>query len=42
MADLASEFHWSPSEMWEMELDDLLMWYEQLDRIIAERQKEMS
>lgn len=33
MADLAYVFHFQPSELWEMEIEELLMWYEQGGRI---------
>lgn len=26
MADVALVFHWPPSELWEMELEELLHW----------------
>ncbi|WP_352752138.1 GpE family phage tail protein [Mesorhizobium sp. M0204] len=26
MADIAVIFHWPPSEMWEMDLSELVMW----------------
>ena len=28
MADLAAVFHWPPSEMWDMDVEDLFMWRE--------------
>ncbi|HBD18684.1 MAG TPA: GpE family phage tail protein [Arenimonas sp.] len=33
MADLAYVFHFQPSELWGMELEELLMWHEQALRI---------
>ena len=33
MAELAYFYHFQPSELWEMELDELLMWNEQAVRI---------
>jgi hypothetical protein len=33
MADLAYFFHWPPSELWEMDLDEMLMWAEQACKI---------
>jgi hypothetical protein len=33
MAELAYVFHFPPSELWEMEIEDLCMWYEQAVRI---------
>ncbi|RWQ35858.1 MAG: GpE family phage tail protein [Mesorhizobium sp.] len=26
MADIAVIFHWPPSEMWEMDLSEIVMW----------------
>ncbi|NYZ64443.1 GpE family phage tail protein [Endozoicomonas sp. SM1973] len=28
LADLAVVFHWPPSELWELELSDLMIWHE--------------
>lgn len=28
MADIATVFHWAPSEMWNMEVEELLDWHE--------------
>lgn len=33
MADVASVFHFQPSELWEMEIDELMMWHDQAKRI---------
>ncbi|AYB49611.1 GpE family phage tail protein [Candidatus Williamhamiltonella defendens] len=29
MADLAAVFHWAPSELWELEIDELTRWHQQ-------------
>ncbi len=33
MADLAHEYHFQPSELWQMDVDELLFWHEELVRI---------
>ncbi|MBU4318692.1 MAG: GpE family phage tail protein [Proteobacteria bacterium] len=33
MADLAYFFHFQPSELWDMEIEELLLWHEQGVRI---------
>lgn len=33
MAEVAYTFHWPPSELWEMDLDELLEWHMQAARI---------
>jgi len=33
MADVAYMFHFPPSELWMMDMDDLLMWHEEALRI---------
>lgn len=29
MADIAAVFHWPPSEMWEMDVDEIREWREE-------------
>jgi len=33
MGDLAQAFHFQPSELWAMELDELLFWHSQAVRL---------
>lgn len=33
MGDLAATFHFQPSELWAMEVDELLFWHGQARRI---------
>jgi hypothetical protein len=33
MAELAYFYHFQPSELWDMDTDELLIWYEQAVRI---------
>lgn len=33
MADLAYAFHWPPDVLWDMEVDDMLEWHRQIERI---------
>lgn len=33
MSDVAYTFHFPPSELWGMAIDELLMWHEQARRI---------
>lgn len=39
MADIALVFHWPPSEMWEMELMELMAWRERARVRYAEQQE---
>jgi hypothetical protein len=33
MAEVAFVFHFPPSELWDMDVDEILMWHEQAKRI---------
>lgn len=33
MAELAYFYHFQPSELWEMDVDDLIIWFDQAVRI---------
>lgn len=33
MAECAYFYHFQPSELWDMDIDELLIWYEQAVRI---------
>lgn len=39
IGDLAYVFHFQPSELWAMELDEWLMWHAQAERIGREQNK---
>ena len=37
MAEVAAAFHWPPSELYEMELAELLEWHQQAARIFGDK-----
>lgn len=39
MADLAIAFHWPPSELWELDVDELFDWRERAARRMAPQTK---
>lgn len=38
IADLAAVFHWSPSELYEIDCDELLAWHAQARRVVEAMQ----
>lgn len=37
MADIAVIFHWPPSELWEMDLDELAMWRKRAEERVRKK-----
>lgn len=40
MGHLAHEFHWAPSELWEMDVEDLGFWMDRHAEIVKRMEKE--
>lgn len=36
MGDIAAVFHFPPSELWEMDIDEFMMWHQQARRVNPE------